>query len=891
MKRSSPSARKSAVHSELIWQKFFDATREAIFVHDAATGRILEVNDRVLEMFGYTREEALEFSMEHNLQSPAPYSSLEAQEWLRRTVETGPQLFEWLGRRKSGDRFWCEISLCKIEDAGNDKVIAVVRDITQRKQKEEEVRQREQRYRLLFNSTNDALFVHKLTPDYLPGQFIEVNEVACRRYGYTREELLQMGPMDLDAPEGLAAIPAAVGTLKAEGRSTWEGVHQTKDGRKIPVEISNVLFDLQGEPAVLASSRDITERKDAETQLLFQALLLDQIADTVTATDMDGRITFVNHAQCMAVKRTREELLASTVELYGEEPTRGATQHQIIEETRRRGAWRGEIVNRDRDGREFIIDCRTTLIRDFAGQPIGMCGVGTDITERFRAEEALAEREKRYRSLFDLSPSGILLEDADGNILEANPAMCRIFGYSLEELSGKNVRVLVPPEHHSETKHHIDDLLAGKTLLHQVDNIGKDGKPHRVEIHEMAVPLPDGRRGILAVVNDITERRQLEEQLLHLQKMDSVGQLAAGVAHDFNNILTVINCGATILSENLADRPECREWVTQIQAAGERAANLTRQLLLFSRKQQMLPQAVNLNELTSNLTKMLGRVLGEDIILEFSYENDLPAVQGDPGMLEQVILNLAVNARDAMPLGGRLHISTGTERRTSMPSSPDTVLQPGTFVRLEVHDTGSGIPPEIRDRIFEPFFTTKDVGKGTGLGLATVFGIISQHKGWIEVNSKVGQGTSFIIYLPARPATESERSDQATVASLRGQGETILVVEDEIAVRELICYTLQRAGYKVMVAGSGAEVSRFSREQLKTVDLLVTDLVMPDGVNGRELVESLRRDFPQLRIIYCSGYSPEIAGGRLALEHGTSFIQKPFTLRGLLNAVADSLRA
>jgi CheY-like chemotaxis protein len=288
---------------------------------------------------------------------------------------------------------------------------------------------------------------------------------------------------------------------------------------------------------------------------------------------------------------------------------------------------------------------------------------------------------------------------------------------------------------------------------------------------------------------------------------------------------------------------------------------------------------------------MLGRVLGEDIILEFSYENDLPAVKGDPGMLEQVILNLAVNARDAMPLGGRLHISTSTVNRTSTPSSPDTEIQPGTFVRLVVGDTGCGIPPGIRDRIFEPFFTTKDVGKGTGLGLATVYGIITQHRGWIEVDTNIGEGTTFIIHLPANPVSESELTDPPAVSSERGQGETILVVEDEIAVRELICYTLERHGYKVLVASSGAEVGQFSRAQLETVDLLVTDMVMPGGVNGRELAESLRRDYPRLKIIYCSGYSPEIAGGRLAIEHGVAFIQKPFTLPGILSAVADSLRA
>jgi PAS domain S-box-containing protein len=514
-----------------------------------------------------------------------------------------------------------------------------------------------------------------------------------------------------------------------------------------------------------------------------------------------------------------------------------------------------------------------------------------NILERRKTEEALAEREKRYQLLFDLSPSGILLEDSAANILEANPAMCRIFGYSHDELCGRNVRMLAPPERHSEIERHLDDLLAGKTLFHEIENVGKDGQRLRVEIHEMSVPLSDGRRGILAVVNDITERRQLEEQLRHLQKMELVGQLAAGVSHDFNNILTVINGSSSILIGLLKDSPECMEWVTQILAAGERAANLTRQLLLFSRKQQMQPQIVDLNELTSNLTKMLARVLGEDITLQFSYETDLPAVHVDPGMLEQVIINLAVNARDAMPHGGRLHIGTSTVSFTSAPPSLNPEAQPGRFVRVSVLDTGSGIPPEVRERIFEPFFTTKEVGKGTGLGLATVFGIVTQHRGWIEVDSTVGQGTTFHIYLPACASSEPQISDRTALPSESGCGQTILLVEDDESVRELIFRSLTRQGYTVMTAGSGAAAQRLPHEQLEQVDLLVSDMVMPGGVSGRDLAEFLRRTYPRLRVIYLSGYSPEIMGGWLSLEHGVAFIQKPVTPQELLKSVAECLQA
>ena len=639
---------------------------------------------------------------------------------------------------------------------------------------------------------------------------------------------------------------------------------------------------------------DVTDRRQAEQQLqrserLYHSLV-ENLPQNIFRKDLDGRFTFANQQFCRSLNRSLEEILGRTdadfcpsdltVQYWQDDQHVMGTGLSIEHE---------EEYESPDQGRRVVWVVKSPL-RDAQEQMIGIQGIFWDITELKRAEEAVAEREKRYRSLFELCPAGIVLQDASANILEVNAAMCRIFGYAREEMCGQNVRMLVPHENQAEVDRHLGELMAGKTLLHEVDNVGKDGQIHRVELHEMSVPLPDGRRGILAVVNDITQRRQLEEQLRHLQKLESVGQLAAGVAHDFNNILTVINGSAAILSEMLEDNSECMEWLTQIAAAGERAANLTRQLLLFSRKQQLQPASVNLNELTSNLTKLLGRILGENITLEFSYENDLPAVQGDPGMLEQVIMNLAVNARDAMPQGGRLHIATSTVAYTSAQPSPNPSAKPGRFVRLAVRDTGCGIPPEIRGRIFEPFFTTKEIGKGTGLGLATVFGIITQHDGWIEVDSRLGQGTTFLIHLPSGQVPDTEVSGKVDRTPASGHGETILLVEDEASVRELVFRTLARQGYDVMVACSGAEARLLSPAQLERVDLLITDMVMPGGVSGRELAESLRHAYPRLRVIYCSGYSPEIAGGWIALDHGITFIQKPFTPSALLNTVADCLR-
>ena len=758
----SPHA-ETLQEQETAWREVFNATSEAIFIHDAATARVLDVNDRTLRMFGLSRAEALGVSAADLCLGHPPYSEVEALSWIRRAIEAGPQLFEWRARRKNGELFWCEVSLRQSQLGGQGRVLAVVRDISQRKDAEAELLEHEARYRALFDRSVDCVFLNDFA-----GNFLDANQAALDLLGYQREDLPRLNFHCVMSPDQLPLAFQNVEEILRTGsqQTPAEFRLRHRHGGYVDVETRSSLIYRHGKPyAIQGIARDITQRKQAEARLHFQALLLDQISDTVTATDLDGNIIFANASQCRAIQRPREEVIGASVQLYGDDPARGATQRQIIETTRAQGTWRGEIINRDRQGREFVVDCRTTLLRDAAGRPIGMCGVGTDVTDR----------------------------------------------------------------------------------------------------------------------------RRLEEQVRHLQKMESIGQLAAGVAHDFNNILTIINGSASLLAEALRDRPEYLEGIHQIAAAGERAANLTRQLLLFSRKEQMRPVALNLNELTSNLTKMLGRILGEHITLEFTYENDLPCVQADPGMLEQVILNLAVNARDAMPQGGTLNIATTTLEFRADPPPANPEARPGRFVRLTVRDTGCGIAPEVRAHLFEPFFTTKEIGKGTGLGLATVYGIVKQHQGWIEVQSAPGQGATFTIHLPAStvPCADPERIPAPAPA--RGGGQTILVVEDEAPVRDLIFHLLRRSGYQVLTARSGPEAQQLPADQLRRVDLLLADLVLPGGVNGRDLATALRRIHPRLQVVYCSGYSPEIAGGWLPLEAEVIFLQKPFTPHQLLQAVASSL--
>jgi nitrogen-specific signal transduction histidine kinase/ActR/RegA family two-component response regulator len=374
---------------------------------------------------------------------------------------------------------------------------------------------------------------------------------------------------------------------------------------------------------------------------------------------------------------------------------------------------------------------------------------------------------------------------------------------------------------------------------------------------------------------DVTTQRRLEEQLRQSQKMEAIGQLAGGVAHDFNNILTVIHGHAALLESSELEESMLRS-AQQITQAAERAAALTRQLLTFSRRQLIQPKKLDMNTIVGNMTDLLGRLLGEDVSLQLNYCPSPAMVEADAGMMEQVLLNLAVNARDAMPKGGRLgvRIAIVEVNEAHVQNHPEARI--GRFVCVSKTDTGCGISPENLQRIFEPFFTTKEVGKGTGLGLATVYGIVKQHQGWIEVESTVGKGTTFRIYIPYTGSEHVETEKPTTQITIRGGSETILLVEDEKPVRDLVSRVLQKYGYKILTADNGVEALKVWNQHQGDISLLFTDLVMPDNMNGRELAEKLWIERPGLKVIFTSGYSADIVGKDFKLEPELNFLQKPY---------------
>jgi signal transduction histidine kinase/ActR/RegA family two-component response regulator len=395
--------------------------------------------------------------------------------------------------------------------------------------------------------------------------------------------------------------------------------------------------------------------------------------------------------------------------------------------------------------------------------------------------------------------------------------------------------------------------------------------------------------GIIGISRDLTGHRKREEQFRQAQKMESFGQLAGGVAHDFNNILAIIQMQAGLLKAGGLP-PAQAKFADEISATVERAAALTSQLLIFSRKQGLQPHDLDLNERANSMAKMLLRILGEHIGLQLNLAAQPLFVHADPGMMDQVLMNLAVNARDAMPKGGRLVIETSAvlldESSIRAQSAP---ARPGPFVRLSVGDNGSGIPPEILPRIFEPFFTTKEVGKGTGLGLATVFGIVQQHHGWINVQSKVGSGTTVEIFLPRLSGVAAVNVAQIMPAHAPTGRETILLAEDEASLRCVIQMTLSQLGYRILEAASGLKALKIWQDHRAEISLLLTDLMMPDGMNGKELAQRLRQEDPGLKVLFMSGYSPEIAGPDFPMQAGVNFLAKPFQMQELAQIIRKCL--
>ncbi len=499
---------------------------------------------------------------------------------------------------------------------------------------------------------------------------------------------------------------------------------------------------------------------------------------------------------------------------------------------------------------------------------------------------------QQCRLLIERMPVAYVALDATlDRIVGWNPAAQRIFGWQPEEIVGQSPWVLVPPSAKRRVQEVLQRLRQGDMNCHSTnENVTKDGRLVACEWHNTPLVTPDGTlAGLVAMGVDVSEHARLQDQFRQAQKMEAIGQLAGGIAHDFNNLLTVITGYGDVVLHALPPGHPSRDLVEEITKAGQRAASLTRQLLAFSRKAVLAPRVLDVNAVVLDMEKMLRRMIGEDIDLAVRLQPTVGAVRADPGQLEQVLMNLAVNARDAMPQGGQLTIETRDVDLDAAYAHAHAEVRPGHYVLVAVSDTGVGMTAEVKRHLFEPFFTTKGVGRGTGLGLATVHGIVKQAGGHVEVYSEAGVGTAFKVYLPryegeARPGGSSHHG----TAPAPGGTETVLLVEDDDAVRALSRHVLRRGGYTVLEASRGAEALQAGERHRGRIDLLVTDVIMP-GMGGRPLAERLRALHPEMRVLYLSGYTDDAVVRHGILQEEVCFLQKPFSTFALAAKVREVL--
>ena len=639
---------------------------------------------------------------------------------------------------------------------------------------------------------------------------------------------------------------------------------------------------------------EITERKHAEELLhheqTLMATLMENIPDGVYFKDTASRFLRVNSAQSrkFGLSDPAQIVGKSDADFFSGEHARQALADE--QEIIRTGRPLLNVEEKETwpDGTVGWVLTTKLPLRDAAGRIIGTCGISRDITERKRAEAALI----RLAAIVESSDDAIVGKDLNGIITNWNKGAEKIYGHMAREVVGTSIMRLIPADRHDEEGQIMEKIKRGESMkpfetLRQT----KDGR--LIDVSVTVSPIRDATDKIIGVSNvarDITERRKLEAQLRQSQKMEAVGQLAGGVAHDFNNILAVIQMQSGLLKAGGNLSPAQLDSTDGIGAATQRAAMLTRQLLRFSRKENSQLRDLDLNRSINEMLKMLRRILGEDIQLQFKFDVQSLFVHADAGMIDQVLMNLAVNARDAMPKGGQFIIETSAVDFDKSVRAQSGRAGSGSLVCLSVSDTGCGIPPEVLPRIFEPFFTTKEAGKGTGLGLATVFGIVEQHQGWINVHSEVGHGTTFHIYLPQLTKISRQKPEQPTSSVMCGGNETILLVEDDVSLRASTRKILSQLGYRVLEAVNGVEALEVWKQNRDGIHLMLADLLLPGGMTGKDLGERLLKENPKLKVIYASGHSIEIAGKGFPLEEGVNFLTKPFQAQKLAQTVRACLK-
>ncbi len=742
------------------------------------------------------------------------------------------------------------------------------------------------------------------------GRIALVNAQTERLFGYGRDELVGQ-PVELLVPDAIRdAHPGHRAGYVGDPRprpmgAGMELAGRRRDGTTFPAEISLSAIDTDRGILVSAAVRDVTARRLATETAAQLASIIQSSHDAVIGKTLDQVITSWNPGAERLYGYTAKEMIGRHIELLIPAEDREREMRMLVAVARGERVEQYQTRRARKDGTTVDVSLTLSPIADSAGVIVGVATVARDVTERQRAEA-------RFRGLLEAAPDAMVCVDVGGRIALVNAQTERLFGYERDELVGQQVEVLVPDEVRDAHPAHRAAYVAdprprpmGAEL--QLAGRRRDGTTFPAEVSLSAIDTDEGIL-VTAVVRDVTERLEiqaererlrtqaerdrLERQLHQSQRLESLGQLAGGVAHDFNNLLGVISSYASFAGEEVAKQLPDGRWqavrddIEQIQQAAERAAALTHQLLAFARQEVIQPRALNINDVVTSVEQLLVRTLGEHIELVADLADDLDPVLVDPGQIEQVLVNLAVNARDAMPGGGKLSIQTANTDIDET-AAAQAELPVGRYVSVKVSDTGTGMPKDVMDRVFEPFFTTKPKGEGTGLGLATVYGIITQAGGHVRIYSEPGLGTRMTALLPV---TEQHLSAAARWPGEpeRGHGEIVLVVEDEAAMREVTRRILARNNYHVVAVASGQEALNVVTRQAAHIDVLLTDVIMPQML-GKEAAEQIRARYPGIKVLFMSGYTQGLLSAQGVLEPGVHLIEKPFSETSLLAKLREVL--
>ncbi len=808
--------------------------------------------------------------------------------------------YEYRFIKKSHDIIYVLEMVTSVTYKGKRAALGNFMDITERKRIEDELRKSELAFRSIFESSPVGIFT------IVDRTFIQVNPAFCKMTGYLPEELIGQSVLlgYRDEEEYKRTGKVLYGQVLQDGRGFVEACMRRKNGESF----DGLLYLSSIDPQDFAAGfeviiMDITERKQAEKALKTANKqmqdIIDFLPDATFITDNDHQVLAWNRAMEELTGLSKMEMMSldennASVPFYSELRNLVEMDDQELAAGYSRVRRIGAIVHAEAfipslyHNRGAYVFVAVSPLLDSAGNTVGHIESIRDITEQKRAEEKLHKEEQRFRVFTEQSLDLILLVNRDGRIIYENPAVHRVLGLDIDERIGKSVFDNVHPDDMDlvvKTFHLLFRDVNAPVQKNELRVRHTDGIWRTFEVVASSVVDEKVVDAVIVNLRDITDRKRAEEeqeklqtQLIHAQKMESVGRLAGGIAHDFNNMLGVILGRAEMALTRIDSRQPLYKDLQEIQKAAERSANLTRQLLAFARKQTVALKVLDLNETVEGMLKMLRRLIGEDIELAWLPNDGQLPVRMDPGQIDQILANLCVNARDAIADVGKITIETGAVVFDEARHARHMDFIPGDYVMIAVSDDGTGMDKETLDKLFEPFFTTKDVGQGTGLGLATVYGIVKQNGGFVNVYSEHGRGTTFRIYLP-RHVGKAEKLPKEEKTTVPGS-EIVLLVEDEPAILEMTTMMLERLGYRVLMANTPGEAILLAQNHSGDIHLLMTDVVMPE-MNGRDLSKNILSLYPAIKRLFMSGYTANVIAHQGVLDEGVHFIQKPFSMSGL----------